>query len=539
MAQVSGKVAPVEQSQILIAGAKNAMALHAQGDLSAAEMQYAVVVPFVQHPGLYAGYASLLIATGRAAQGEKWLRRTLALYPDHPLAVALPGATGQQAERWEEAEKWLRRRLCLGGDVAATEAGLGVALTRQGKFAEGATCCAAAVRRRPEDADFRFNLAVAVEKTGALSDALTEYRRAITLHPAFSAALSNAARCATRMGATQTAKALYDRLISLNPQDMEARFWRGNLRVALGDWIGGWTEYEARLQVPRLASRDRRAGAIPGMTPLWNGSPIPHATLVLMGEQGLGDVLMFSRFLPLAAARAGRIVVQAHARLAPLLDGQFPGVTVQRLGAPCSADFWLPIMSLPHVLGLDVGDLPRGPYISAPAAEVERRRRDIAEHPPFQQRGGRTVGLNWAGSPAYLYDADRSPGLAPFLPLLEVPGWNPVALQFGDGRDDLARITTPDYLLDLGPAQASMTDAVAIATALDLVITSDTALVHAGGAAGQEFWLVQSAHADWRWVEHEEGVSLWYPTVRIFRQRTPGLWDDVIAEIRQALLSKP
>jgi Flp pilus assembly protein TadD len=532
MAQVSGKAAPVEQSQILIAGAKNAMALHAQGDLSAAEMQYAVVVPFVQHAGLYAGYASLLIDTGRAAQGEKWLRRTLALYPDHPLAVALPGATAQQAERWEEAEKWLLRRLRLGGDVAAIEAVLGVAYTRLDRIDEGVEHCRQAVRAAPLNADYRFNLAAALEKADSFAAAAKSYRAAAALRPDHLGALENGALAAARVGDASVAARLYRRLCILSPEKAEFRYWLGEARLACGDWRGGWADCEARLSAPAIAPPPPV-----GPPPMWRGERLQDGELLIVAEQGIGDALLFARFIPAAVDQAGRATLLAHSGLVRLLTGMWPGVAVKPLGMLRSvrAEAWVPLASLPHILTQGPGCTPRAPYLSVAREAVSAWRSRLG----IGDDGRRCVGIVWAGNPAYLHDRRRSPGLKAFRPLLDVPGRRPVALQVGAGRQDLAAQPWPGDGVDAGALIKDFADTAAVIANLDLVVSSITSVLHLAAAMGVETWGVAPAHMDWRWTTGDDGRLLWYPTLRLFRQQRVGHWGETIDAVRDALSQRP
>jgi tetratricopeptide (TPR) repeat protein len=491
MVKVSGKVAPVEQSQILIAGAKNAMALHAQGDLSAAEMQYAVVVPFVQHAGLYAGYASLLIATGRAAQGEKWLRRTLTLYPDHSAAMDLPWKAAMSAEDFAAAARWLRRRLSLGGDLGPVHAALGVACTRLGHIDEGVAHCRQAVRSAPLNADYRFNLAAALEKADSFAAAAKSYRAALALRPDHGGALENGALAAARVGDASVATRLYRRLCILSPEKAEFRYWLGEARLACGDWRGGWADCEARLSAPAIAPPPPV-----GPPPMWRGERLQDGELLIVAEQGIGDALLFARFIPTAVDRAGRATLLAHSGLVRLLTGMWPGVTVKPLGALRSVHgaAWVPLASLPHILTQGPDCVPRAPYLSVDRNLVSAWRSRLG----IGDDGRRRVGMVWAGNPAYSHDSRRSPGLKAFCPLLDAPGWRPVALQVGAGRQDLATRPWPGDGVDAGALIKDFADTAAVIANLDLVVSSVTSVLHLAAAMGVETWGVAPAHMDWR-----------------------------------------
>ncbi len=147
------------------------------------------------------------------------------------------------------------------------------------------------------------------------------------------------------------------------------------------------------------------------------------------------------------------------------------------------------------------------------------------------------VGLVWRGNPRHQNDADRSlPGLATLAALAEVPGARFFSLQRGAGEDEARRTPAPLQLAALGHALTDFAETAAVIANLDLVIGVDTATVHLAGALGKPVWVMLPEHmTDWRWLE-ERSDSPWYPGVmRLFRQRAPGDWTGVVAEIVAAL----
>lgn len=527
------------KAQALIARAKQAMALHSQGDASAAEQHYAAVAPYVQHPGLYVGYATLLTQVGRP-MATAWRQRALAFYPDNRDAVELAGAAALAIGENREAEKWLRRRIRLGGDLAAPHDSLGVALTRAGEAAEGARQCREAVRLDPTNAERRFNLAVALEAASRLSDARSAYRRALALRPDHPDALENGALAAFLVGDAQRANRLYRWLTNLFPSRPAFRFLLGETRLALGGWSAGWADMEARRVAPALAPP--RPQPEP---PQWGGEKLESGELLIVAEQGAGDVLLFSRFMPLAVERAGRAVLAVHDSLLRLLRHQWPNLQNNKALSirPLTAALhpgretaaWVPLGSLPGLLADDAKRLPAPPYITAAPDLTAAWRLHLNQGRRIDDNR-RSFGLVWAGNPEYKHDRWRSPGLAALAPLLNVPGWRPVALQVGQGRNDLASTPWPADSVDLGGDVRDFADTAAIIANLDLVISSDTSALHLAAAMGKATWGIAATRVDWRWRRREDGRPLWYPSLRLFGQREPGRWDDVAADLRAALV---
>jgi len=512
-------------AQGLVERAMRAMARHRAGDLSGAEEDYRAVVGQVQHIGLYAGFGALLLQTRRRDEAARWLRRTLALDPARDAAIENFGVLLHERGDSGTAETWLRRQLALSPNAPGAMANLGVVLTATGRLPEAIASLRAACRQQPDNPDHRYNLAVAMDKADDRSGGLKTYRQALCLEPAHARALSNAALSANLMNLAGEALNLYRHLADVDPRSASVRYERGTLRLLAGDWERAWEDCEARAHIPGLSPPIKSATRIRR----WDGTPMPDGVLALTGEQGIGDVLTFCRFLPLAAAQVKQIVLQVHAPLVPLLQGQIANMTVQPFGEVIHADAVLPLLSLPKVLGVTPSTLPREPYLSAPPDRVRHWRARLAGGE------GRSFGLAWAGNPDYLHDRLRSPRLEPVRRLLDTPGWRPVLLQVGAGRKDLERVSLPPHVLDLGGQMADFADTAAIVASLDLVITSETALAHLAGAMGKRTCMMGWLQADWRWMPGPEGKLLWYPSTRMFRQSAFHQWAGVVDRIQRAL----
>jgi hypothetical protein len=192
-------------------------------------------------------------------------------------------------------------------------------------------------------------------------------------------------------------------------------------------------------------------------------------------------------------------------------------------------------MSLPCVLGTTLQTLPaRVPYLFADPDRVGRWRQEL------RAVTGLRVGINWQGNPTFGWDRFRSVPLTEFEPLGRVKGVRLISLQKGAGAEQLPALGGRFPALALDPdrdgAGGPFTDTAAILTQLDLVVTTDTAVAHLAGAMGVPVWVVLSAAADWRWLLGRDDYP-WYPSMRLFRQRTPGDWAEVFGRIAAALLS--
>ncbi len=318
----------------------------------------------------------------------------------------------------------------------------------------------------------------------------------------------------------------FEKVLFLQPNHATAHFSRGAVLLKQGRYREGWLEYEWRALAGLV-----RWPEVP--LPRWDGSPLEGRSILVHTEQGIGDVLLFLRFLPALQRQGGRVVFACqkplHALLRPLtcVDEWFP------IDEPGQIRFetYSSLLSLPFLLGVEEATIPREvPYITADPQRVERWRPRIAALPGFK------VGLCWQGSPTYADDPLRSIPLAQFAPLAAIPGVTLISLQKGTGTEQIGpnREQVPLVVFDDLDRDAALVDTAAIMQHLDLVLSPDTFGTHLAGALGRPTWGLLGTGCDWRW-QIGRSDSPWYPTVRLFRQKSFGDWAGVFAEVAAAL----
>lgn len=401
----------------------------------------------------------------------------------------------------------------LDGDAAE-----GLVLLKAGRAADAIPLLVTAAARQPGNAAFPTLLGHAHALLRALAPAADAYRQALALDRRVAATWYALGLVERDRGRYAEARDSQEQVLALDPQHVEAHFELAQLLLLDGDYGRGFAEYEWRLRRPAAPDRD-----LP--QPVWQGEPLAGRRLLVYGEQGMGDVLQMVRFLPALARRGAHITLSCHAPLVPLLS-TLPDVerTVAHFAEPDDCDLRIPLLSLPHRLGITLENLPPSvPYIPVPA-------RPVAEAPA--RADGRKVGLVWAGSPLHRNDGNRSLSFDALLPLARLPDICLFSLQTGKAATDVAR--SGGVVTDLGSRFADFADTAAAVASLDLVITVDTAVAHLAGALGKPVWILLSLIPDWRWMTVCDG-SPWYPTARLFRQPTPGGWPKVTENLVAAL----
>jgi len=283
-----------------------------------------------------------------------------------------------------------------------------------------------------------------------------------------------------------------------------------------GMTLAAWERFEARYGV-----RYTSAPFIP-LDRMWDGSPLNGRRILVFGDGGLGDAVMFVRYAELVKARGGRVVLGVAPELVELMRSA-PGVdSVVNYSSddpiPDEFDLIVPMYGLPKIFNTtEETAAPRIPYLSVPAERVE----------PWRQRIGReglNIGIGWAAS-----GFQRSLPLAEFAPLAELPRVQLYSLQRIAGVEQLPEATFQITDLQDGPADIVETGAMILA--LDLVIGVDSLLVHLAGALGRPIWAALLHCPDWRWLQVDRRDSPRYPTIRLFRQAAPGDWGSVIAQM--------
>jgi tetratricopeptide (TPR) repeat protein len=395
----------------------------------------------------------------------------------------------------------------------------GTALNALGEPGEACAALTRAVALRPGHAPSLLNLANAQADLDDLAAAEDLCRRAIRLDPELIEAHASLGFILTARGQLAAAIAACERAIELSPRFTQAHW---NLAIALllsGDLVRGFAEYEWRKR--HLLYRQDFA-PLPG--PQWDGSDPAGRTILVRSEQGFGDMIQFSRYLPLIREAGGVPVFICPAAMVPLIRSM-PGVRVfSRSHALPRYDVWIDQMSLPRVFGATLATISGASgYLRADPARVAAWRAMLPD--------GKKAGVALAGNGSHRNDRRRSipPGLA--FPMPEIPGVTFVNLHHGAAATGLG---LPDFSLQL----TDYAETAALVANLDLVVSVDTSIAHLAGAMGKPAWVLLPAAPDWRWLLRRAD-SPWYASLRLLRQQRAGDWTGLLAQVMRELPGVP
>jgi tetratricopeptide (TPR) repeat protein len=501
-----------------------AVVLQGLGRLDEALKGYDRVITLTpRHASSYYNRAAVLRALGRAAEAVASYDRAIAIEPSAPDHHYNRGLALGDLARHAEALASYDRAIALKPDYAAAHNNRGTTLVALGRHQEALASFDRAVALNPRFAEAHNNRASALFRLGRLEDGLASCDQAIALQPALAEAHANRGSLLSGLARPGEALASFDAAIALNPDAADAHVNRGFTLLLTGRFAEGWREHEWRKrQRPQDNAFHRGAP--------WSGDePLEGRRLFVYAEQGLGDTIQFSRYLPLLEARGAAVTLAAQRPLASLLRQLSPSLKVLGPGerAP-SFDYHCSLMSLPLAFGTTLESIPAGPaYLRA---DPDRRAR-------FAERLGTAdrprVGLVWSGSPTHDNDLNRSIAFDQISPLLTADAeW--ISLHQEIRPTDLEAVHAGGRVAFLGDQLKDFSDTAALLDLMDLVITVDTSVAHLAGAMGKPVWILLPFAPDWRWLLDRDD-SPWHPSARLFRQRRRSDWPQVIAEIRREL----
>ena len=463
---------------------------------------------------------------------ERWedalaaYRRFLALHPNDPRALNNIGNVLQKLRRWSEALPFYQAAVVQRPDYAEARINRGVVLRELRRWEEAMAEFGAVLAVNPANADALNNRSAVLRDSNRWEEAATAARAAIDARPGFAEAYNSLGFALHDLGRFDEAIAAYERAIELKPDFAEPRWNMALTELLLGHHAKGWELFEWRWKTPDIAPLERKFAPPP-----WRGEDLAGRTIFVHSEQGLGDVIQFSRFVAPLAQRAGHVIFEAPKPLVTLMRSSFPGIEVCPVSTNNSMafDFYCPLASLPHRLGNTLENLPGAPYLRVTDDARERWAEKLGE------RTRPRVGLAWAGNPAQRNDHNRSMAFAHLAPLFELDIEFHSLQKDIPARDREAVEQTPQ-LKRWGDAINDFSDTAALAMALDLVISVDTSASHLSGALGRPTWIALTWRADYRYLLDRDD-SPWYSSARLFRQSKPGDWDGVVARLRNELTS--
>ena len=451
--------------------------------------------------------------------------RALTLRPRYAEALSNRGLTLHELKRFEEALASYERALIVRPDYAEALSNRGMTLRELNRLEDAVESYDRALALRPEFAKALSNRGNALHELNRFEEALASFDRALRIDPEYAEAFSNRGVTLHSLIRFQEALSNFDRALKLRPDHADTHYNEALCRLLIGDFDRGWEKSEWRWETGHTSDKKRNF-----VQPLWLGSSdIAGKTVLLHGEQGFGDMIQFSRYVPLVAERAGRVILEISEPLRELMGTLSGAAQIISKGDPLPHfDLHCPLLSLPLAFTTGLKTIPSAlPYLRASPQALLRwdARLGLRRRP--------RIGLVWSGRPTHKNDRNRSVKLRALLPLLDIDAVF-VSLQHDLRADDAATLKDQKNIIHFGDELRDFSDTAALISNLDLVISVDTSVAHLAGALSKPVWVLLPFIPDWRWLLDRDD-SPWYPTARLFRQGNNRVWDDAIVRVRDAL----
>lgn len=339
-------------------------------------------------------------------------------------------------------------------------------------------------------------------------------------------------------GLPEKAKEHLDLAISLTPEHPQARWNRSLANLELGKYQEGWDEYDYGFKANVRAERNY---AIQNL-PYWDGTP--GKTIVVFGEQGIGDEILFASCMPDLMKVSKKIVFDCHKYLHTLFANTWPELDIyptredEKITWPVGAngvprynfDARIAIGSLPRFFRPTLLSFPGTPFIKPPVAQ------EAALLARLHKLGPRPkIGISWIGGHKRTRVEVRSLKLEQMLPILKQDA-DFINLQYTDQTQEIADFEKKHGIkIHQFPAEINSphyADNAALVANLDLVITVCTSVVHLAGSMGVPTWVLTPSRPAWRYRLDLDYMPWYGKSVTLFRQ-DPGSveWEPVVAEV--------
>jgi FKBP-type peptidyl-prolyl cis-trans isomerase 2 len=435
------------------------------------------------------------------------------------------GVAAQDKGLYDEAIDSYREAIRLNPNHAEAFYNLGVALHKKGHIDQAIIYYEIAIGLNQTFAEAHYNLGIAFKDKGQPDEAVQCFQRVLQLNPNHAGAYYNFGGMLVFKGKYDEALWCYRKALELKPDYPEAQWNIALINLLQGKFGEGWKGYEWRWQLKDISITRTFS------QPRWDGSDITGRTILLYAEQGFGDTIQFIRYAPLVAQRGAKVIIECQKELTSLLQNVEGIQKVVANGESLPGfDMQCPLLSLPMIFGTTIENIPAHiPYVTANANSVQKWKDKV-----LKNASKLNVGLVWSGDPDNSKIRDKSFPLDTFLPLAKIDNISFYSLQKGNSAKEAINPPGGMRISDYTEEIADFSDTAALIQNLDTIISVDTAVAHLAGALGKPVWTLLPFAPDWRWMLERED-SPWYPTMRLFRQPSPGDWESVIVRIKEAL----
>jgi len=453
---------------------------------------------------------------------ELYLKQAIRLQSNNPHVLRLLGVIAAQRRQYSEAKKYLINSLKALPKNSLALANLGNVFFELKEYENAFNAYDESIKIDPKYEEAWSNKGNVLYELERYDEALAHHDKALSLKPNYAEAWYNKGVLLYQQKNINEAIVQYDKALGLRPNYYDA-IWNKSLASLLkGDFDSGLPLYESRwMSEKALGSSSKRLFD----KPVWLGQDsLADKTILLYGEQGLGDFIQFSRYTKLVAELGARIILEVPEPLLKLMEN-LEGVSqfiIKGKELP-PFEYQCPLLSLPLALKTNLSNIPNiDGYLNLDNSSnkaIEWKKRLGSKTKP-------RIGLAWSGNAKHTNDHNRSLILSDILPYLP-EHFEYVSLQKEIREVDKLTLQSNSQILGFANELIDFSDTAALINCLDLVISVDTSVAHLSGALGKETWILLPFLPDWRWLL-DRTDSPWYPSVKLYRQPIIGDWNSVL-----------
>ena len=545
---LDGQVRQAEQiyKQILRINSQDAEVLHLLGVVALQAKKYEVAVELIKHAikidsqqsSFFNNLSLALIKQGKLEEAVHACQQALKLEPEDAGTYYNLGIALQKLEKLDEALIIYQKAIKIQPNNAEIHNNLGAILWKQGKLDESIQAYQNAIKTQPNYAGYYSNLGNILQEQGKLDESIQAHRNAIKIQPNYAGPHNNLGNALHEQGKLDESIQAYQNAIKIQPNYAEPHNNLGQTLLLTGNLHQGWKEYEWRWKCKDFSSEIRYFPQV-----LWEGSDLKDKSILVWAEQGVGDQIMFASMLHDLSHMEANIITDCDIRLIPLFKRAFPKIQIFPRDNPpvqqlldTNIDYQIPIGSLGRWLRSTTKNfkVKNQSYLQAcpeKSAKLKKKYKKLAGNKPL-------IGISWKSRNQNFGEAKSTP-LKFWIPILSRQDCFFINLQYGNVKQEIEEHISnkSDISLyldnDIDPLE-NLDDFAAQVAALDLVISTSNATVHMAGALGKTVWNLLRYMPSWRWMLNKRD-TLWYPSMKLFRQNKIRDWLSTFTEVELAL----
>jgi tetratricopeptide (TPR) repeat protein len=504
------------------------------GELSEAEASYRQAIQI--NPSFAEAYNNLgntLKELDRWSEAEACYRQALQLKADYAAAYNNLGTILKEYRQFEEAVDCFHRALKINGRYAEAYSNLGDTLRELGRFDEALANCRQAIELKANYAEAHSNLSGVLKELGQLDTSLHHAQLAIEINPNLAVTHNNLGNVLQNLGNPLDAINSYRNSLKLNKNYTLARYNLGYSQLSCGQMTEGWQNHEFRT----IVDGDRYAHL-----PVWSGEELTGKSILIWGEQGIGDEIMFASMYAEIIAKSGLCIIECAPKLAPLFTRSFPGARViaKSIPGPLNNQTNIDFQSAAGSLARWLRPALTSFSLKNNWLKPDPLRVSYWKHRLEQLGTDPKVGFCWRSS---LTTGERSlhyTQLTQWGEILTTPGLHFINLQYDQCSAELnqaqQQFGVPLHAFTEIDMYNDLDETAALISALDLVISAPTSVYTIAAALGVNTWVMTSGTP---WLTHGTDYCPWYPTLRLFTRKWDQNWEEVLSRLSGQLHEFP